>query len=94
MKQSTIVIIGIICAISLIGFLVLSHPPTKPPVVIPPVEPPAVKCDFMCYDILKNYSTKGYDPKFLAMPVVKISCVIATNDGATLGFCDKNLGTL
>ena len=46
-----------------------------------------VFCDQMCFDLVKNAPTKGYDPKFLAMPVVKESCIDAKDYGKQMGFC-------
>jgi hypothetical protein len=48
----------------------------------------------MCFDLIKNSATKGYDPKFLSMPIVKESCNEALKSGYIMGFCDKSLGTL
>jgi len=94
MRQSTTAIIGIICAVSLVsGVLVLSQPhtQTQPPIIKPPVKLPykyEVKCYDMCYSLMKNFSTGGYDPRFLALPEVKSTCIEAIKDGAVLGFCD------
>lgn len=97
-----IIIIGVIAIIAIIGGMAivgLSKPTIQiPPVIIPPeVKPPykyEVKCYDMCYSLMKNYSTKGYDPRFLAIPLVKPTCIDAIKDGAILGFCSKELGTL
>ena len=50
-------------------------------------------CYQMCFDLIKNSSTKGYDPKFLSMPEVKKVCTDAKDYG-DMGYCDKSLGTL
>lgn len=91
-------VIAIIALITLVAIIGLPKPSTIPiPTPIPPTPKPyvyEVKCYDMCYSLMKNYSTKGYDSSFLAIPLVKQTCVIAVSDGAVLGFCDKNLGTL
>ena len=51
-------------------------------------------CNDMCFDQIKNSSTKGYDPNFLKIQLVKDSCYEALKSGYSMGFCDKNLGTL
>jgi hypothetical protein len=53
-----------------------------------------VYCYELCYDIYKNPNTKGYDPKFLSMPIVKQTCSEINNHGVMVDFCDKKLGTL
>ena len=50
-------------------------------------------CYEMCFDLVKNPNTKGYDPKFLSMPEVKKVCTDAKDYG-DMGYCDKSLGTL
>ena len=54
----------------------------------------AKPCVILCFDIIKNADTKGYDPQFLKMEKVKTTCQDAINDGVKLGYCDKSLGTL
>ena len=44
-------------------------------------------CNEMCYDLIKNPSTKGYHAKFLAIPVVKDSCIDAESYAKEMGFC-------
>lgn len=103
MTVNIVIIIGIIAIIALIALVAIigfPKPDTQtPPVIIPPspVKPPykyEIKCYDMCYSLSKNYSTRGYDPRFLAIPLVKPTCIDAIKDGAILGFCSKELGTL
>jgi len=47
-----------------------------------------VFCDQMCFDLVKNKSTKGYDPKFLAMPKVQQTCIDSKEYGKNMGFCE------
>jgi len=88
---NNLVIIGIVIAVGLvIGLVILSQTHTPTSIIKPPVKPPykyEVKCYDMCYSLSKNYSTKGYDPRFLALPEVKSTCTDGIRDGATLGFC-------
>lgn len=51
-------------------------------------------CNEMCFDAIKNSTTKGYDQEFLSLQKVKDTCVDAVNDGYKMGYCDKSLGTL
>jgi len=97
--NNLIIIIGIIAIISLITLVAIVGLPKPniqtPPIIKPPVKLPVVKCSDMCFDLWKNYSTKGYDPKFLEIPQVKHTCIEAIGKyNATLGFCSKELGTL
>lgn len=91
-------VIAIIALIALVAIIGLPKPSTIPiPTPIPPTPKPyvyEVKCYDMCFDSMKNYETKGYDPKFLTIPQVKHTCIDARNYNSTMGFCDKNLGTL
>jgi len=50
-------------------------------------------CNEMCFDLNENSATKGYDPQFLALPMVKITCIDAKDYGK-MGYCDKSFGTL
>jgi len=47
-----------------------------------------VFCNQMCFDLIKNPSTKGYDPEFLKIPLVKQTCSDAMEYGKSMGFCD------
>ena len=56
-------------------------------------------CTQWCFDLLKNASTKGFDPAFLAQDVVKQTCKESHIDLQKvgipdLGYCSKELGTL
>ena len=53
-----------------------------------------VFCNEMCYDLIKNQSTKGYDPKFLSLTEVKENCKIVQSFNVSMGYCDKLLGTI
>lgn len=94
MTTNLIIIIGIISMISIIAIIaVIGLPKPEPPVITPP---PLFKptgyhyppCTELCYNPSKNYSTKGYDPRFLALPDVKQACKDVANDPTiNLGFC-------
>jgi len=86
-----IIIPVIIVFAVLIAYAISTNPSEKPPII--PIEKPTPTCD-MCYNTIKNFNTNGYDPKFLVQPIVKITCIDATDDGAILGYCDKRFGTL
>lgn len=47
-----------------------------------------VFCNKMCFDLLKNPVTKGYDPNFLKLPSVKQVCIDAKDYGKSMGFCN------
>ena len=47
-----------------------------------------VFCNQMCFDLIKNQSTKGYDPEFLKIPLVKQTCSDAMEYSKSMGFCD------
>lgn len=60
---------------------------------------PASGCVSMCYDPVKNWQTKGYDPEFLKQTIVLETCKESHKDlmeagMKDLGFCSKELGTL
>lgn len=89
-----VIIIGIIAIISLIAIIaVIGLPkPTNPPVIPPTLFKPTgyhyTPCSELCYNPSKNYSTKGYDPRFLALPDVKQACRDVANEPTiNLGYC-------
>ena len=94
MTVNIIIIIGIIAIISMIAFIaIVGLPkPTNPPVIPPPLFKPTgyhyPPCTELCYNLSKNYSTKGYDTRFLALPDVKQACEDVANDPTiNLGYC-------
>lgn len=44
-------------------------------------------CNEMCFDLMKNSATKGYDPNFLKTPKVKQTCIDAGTYSKQMGFC-------
>ena len=59
----------------------------------------ATGCISLCFDPVKNASTKGFDPKFLEQSDVKQTCLESHADLSVLGlkdlnYCDPSLGTL
>ena len=51
-------------------------------------------CHVMCYDLVKNANTEGYDPEFLKMSEVKQACFESGDYAKGLGYCDKKFGTI